>query len=548
MEGKVKVMKSTGQFLIKALLLVFITPSLCQAGKVEFKQHENKIDVMVDGKMFTSYLWKIDPAKPMYAQDRKLAKPVLFPVYSPAGEMMVRGYPFKNIEGESKDHPHHMGVYFTIDVNKDHFWGNSSADLPKIEHKKVTKIETTDSTAVLVTVSHWIDGSGKAILEENRKMTFIASEKDQYAIDFDITLKALDEKVVIGDSKEGMMAVRVAPWLKEKGGNGQYLNSNGQKKESGVWGRRAKWMRLQGQKDGDTLGILIFNHPQSTNYPTFWHARGYGCFTANPLGQGAFERSKKVPDAKNLDLTLLPGQQAAFKHRMVFYEGAKTADQIENQYDSYTADAFSCVYTQDFESPDSIKDFRFTTPAKWQLTGLSEGGTALEFLGPGDYKPKVTSPLVIGMISDKMFGDFILEVDLLQTSKEYIHRDMCLFYNIQDPSRFYYTHIATNADPHAHNIFIVNDKPRTAIAKKTTKGIDWGKNIWHKVRIERSLADGSIKVFYDDMHEPIMVGENNTFGAGYIGLGTFDDSGKIDNIKIYAPKVTEKKADFFSTK
>ena len=541
-------MKSTRHLLITALLFVLLSHSLCSAAKVEFKQHENKIDVLVDGKMFTSYLWKIDPTEPMYAKDCQLAKPVLFPVYSPSGEMMVRGYPFKNIEGESRDHPHHMGIYFTVDVNQDYFWGNSKADRPKIQHIKVTNMKSEKSSAVLTTVSHWIDGGGKAILEENRQMTFIASEKNQYEIDFDITLKALDKKVVITDTKEGMMAVRVAPWLRENDGTGEYLNSQGQKKEAGVWGRRAKWMRLQGTKDNTTRGILFFDHPQSTNYPTFWHARGYGCFTANPLGQGAFEKSRKVPNAENLNLTLLPGQQAAFKYRMVFYDGPITADQIEKQYKQYTLNGWSCVYAQDFENPDSIKDFRFTTPEKWQLTNSPDGGSALEFLGPGNYTPKVRSPLVIGMISDKMFGDFVLEADLLQTGKEYGHRDMCLFYNIQDPSHFYYTHIATKADPHAHNIFIVNDQPRTAIAQKTTEGIDWGKNLWHKVRIERTLADGSIKVFYDDMHEPIMLAEDKTFGTGYIGFGTFDDSGRIDNIKIYAPKETEKTPNFFSTK
>ncbi len=190
----------------------------------------------------------------------------------------------------------------------------------------------------------------------------------------------------------------------------------------------------------------------------------------------------------------------------------------------------------------------FTNPDNWLLSDKGNGGEALEFLGPGGYKPKVRSPVVIGLISDRIFGDFILEVDMQQTGKEYGHRDMCLFYNFQDPSHFYYTHIATAADPHAHNIFIVNDKPRTAIADKTTKGIDWGKGDWHKVRLERKLADGTIKVFYDDMTEPIMTAKDKTFGAGCIGFGTFDDSGRIDNIKIYAPKMETKKSGFFGKK
>lgn len=304
--------------------------------QVEFVEHDRKIDVMIGGKLFTSYLWQVDPDKPLVAQGRKLVKPVLFPVYSPSGTMVTRGYPFIEIEGEAKDHPHHMGVYFTVDINKEHFWGNSQKDLPAIKHIKVSKMKGRTGRGELSTISHWVGSDGKVMLEEQREMIFYAAARDAYAIDFNICLKAMDQKVVFGDTKEGMMAIRVAPWLKEtKGGNGSYLSSNGAETEKNVWGRRAQWMRLQGKKGGQTYGVAILNHPDSTNYPTFWHARGYGCFTANPLGQGAFERSLKVPDAKNLDLTLEPGEKAWFKHRMLIIEGESSKAQLDEVFALY---------------------------------------------------------------------------------------------------------------------------------------------------------------------------------------------------------------------
>lgn len=533
--------------LIIGTLAVALLAACATAAQVEFTRHPNRIDVTVDGKPFTSYMHQIDPAQPVVASGILLQKPILFPVYSPSGKMMTRGYPLIDVPGEAKDHPHHMGVYFTVDVNQDKFWGNSKQPLPKIEHKEVTEMTAGPNRGVLAIVAHWIDRDGKVILIENRRMTFIADTAGEYAVDFDITLTAAENEVTIGDTKEGMMAVRVAPWLKELGGTGRYLSSEGQEAEKGVWGKRARWMRLQGNKDGADAGIVILNHPQSTNYPTYWHARAYGCFTANPLGQGDFQRSHKEPDARNLNLTLKPGQSAAFKHRMIFYDGSRTPEQIEARFNDYTA-GYDLVWSQDFSDPDSIKQFEFTTPAKWLWTDQGNPGGALEFLGPGDYKPAVRSPIVIGLISGRIFGDFVLEADLLQTGKEYGHRDMCIFYNFQDPSHFYYTHIASAADPHAHNIFLVNNQPRTAIATKTTKGVDWGDNKWHKVRLERRLADGSIKVFFDDMTEPIMTAADKTFGPGFIGFGTFDDSGRIDNIKIYAPNMQEKPSGFFPKK
>ena len=209
-------------------------------------------------------------------------------------------------------------------------------------------------------------------------------------------------------------------------------------------------------------------------------------------------------------------------------------------FSSHAADR-KLLYEQKFDSPAALKDFIMTDAKAWRFSASN----ALELTTQSDYKPIVRSPVNIALIADKMFEDFVLDVDLIQTGREYGHRDMCLFFGFQTPTNFYYAHIATAADPHAHNIFIVNGQPRTNIAKKTTKGVNWGLGIWHKVRLERTLADGAIRVFFDDMKEPIMVAEDKTFGAGYIGFGSFDDTGMIDNIRILGTKVENRKAEFF---
>ena len=136
-------------------------------------------------------------------------------------------------------------------------------------------------------------------------------------------------------------------------------------------------------------------------------------------------------------------------------------------------------------------------------------------------------------------------MDLLQTGKEYGHRDLCLFLGFTGASKYYYVHMATKADRNAHNVFIVNDKPRTNIARKTTKGIDWGKGKWHHVRLVRKAAPGTIQVFFDDMSKPIMEAESKTFPTGRIGFGSFDDVGMVDNVRIYGPKVTATKTKLF---
>jgi len=206
---------------------------------------------------------------------------------------------------------------------------------------------------------------------------------------------------------------------------------------------------------------------------------------------------------------------------------------------------YQLLYAQDFEEMDSPKGFVMTDPDAWKVS-QQDDNHALELFGESKYEPRVRSPRNIAYIADHRFGSFVLEVELAQTGREYGHRDMCLFFGMKDPSNFYYVHIATKADPHAHNIFLVNDEPRVAIAAKTTEGVDWGETgSWHTIRIERDIEAGTIKVFYENMDAPIMEAEDTHFDYGYIGFGSFDDTGIVDNIKIWGPKLAPATKGFF---
>jgi hypothetical protein len=186
-----------------------------------------------------------------------------------------------------------------------------------------------------------------------------------------------------------------------------------------------------------------------------------------------------------------------------------------------------------------------TDPTAWKIHEV-EGNQVLELVGKSDYQPRVRSPFNIAFLKSLQVGDFVLEVKLAQTGREYGHRDMCLFYNMKDASNFYYTHIASVADPHAHNIFLVNDAPRVAIATKTTEGADWGKTgEWHTIRVVRKVEEGSIRIYFDDMETPIMEASDTHFVQGHIGFGSFDDTGRIDDIKIWAPQPATPKFGFF---
>lgn len=205
---------------------------------------------------------------------------------------------------------------------------------------------------------------------------------------------------------------------------------------------------------------------------------------------------------------------------------------------------YRLLYEQHFTDAAALNDFIFSDPAAWRVT-QTEGRPGLELVQQSQYTPRVRSPFNLALIAGKRFGDFVLEAELVQTGREYGHRDMCLFFGAKDPSNFYYVHLATAADEHAHNVFIVNDEPRIKIAKETTAGVNWGLGVWHKVRVERTLADGAIRVFFDDMSKPIMVATDTHFDYGLIGFGSFDDTGKVTHVRIWGPGLAPAKTGFF---
>jgi len=310
------------------------TASVAAQKGIKLNQISNAIDVSINGNPFTSYIYQLDPSKPLAAEGVLLLKPVLYPLCTPSGIKITRGWPFEKIEGESQDHPHHMGLYFTYDLPGNGFWNNSTLPLPIIRHISAQITKDPHGNPAIQSVMHWISKDNDALLVEKRLTSFIAGS-DQHIIDFDIELEAVADTVEFGITKEGMFAIRLAQWLTEGGGTGVYLSSNGDENEKGVWGKRAEWVRIQGEHEGRTAGIVILNHPGSTNFPTHWHARGYGCFSANPLGQSAFEKSLKVENPDPFNLILRKGETAPFKFRVIIYDGSRTKQQIDEEYQKY---------------------------------------------------------------------------------------------------------------------------------------------------------------------------------------------------------------------
>ena len=148
-----------------------------------------------------------------------------------------------------------------------------------------------------------------------------------------------------------------------------------------------------------------------------------------------------------------------------------------------------------------------------------------------DYKPKVRSPHHIALIKDVKVADFVLTFRVRSTKDTGNHRDCCVFFNYQDPQRFYYVHLGARPDPHSGQIMIVNNAPRKAITQNKNQ-TPWKGDTWHKVKLVRDTNSGKIEIFFDDLKKPHMSVVDKTFGEGRIGIGSFDDMNDFDDIRL----------------
>jgi hypothetical protein len=312
------------------------------------KETDRRVDVLVDGKPFTSYVWPTT-----------LKKPVLYPLRTSAGTVVTRGFPLEPRPGERVDHPHHVGLWLNHgDVNGFDFWNNSDAipakDAAKygtIVHRAIKSAKSGADKGELQVTEDWTTPDGKTLLREDTTYVFRGGAGLR-SIDRITTLTALDQKVTFHDSKEGMIGMRVARELEQPsdkaeiftdasgkatavakldntGVSGSYTSSEG-KTGDAVWATRAPWTMLSGKIGSEPITLAILDHPKNPTHPTYWHARGYGLFAANPFGAKAYTDGKA-----ETNYALEPGQSVTLRHRILILSGPINADQIGAQYKRY---------------------------------------------------------------------------------------------------------------------------------------------------------------------------------------------------------------------
>ena len=311
--------------LLALLLAPLVAPAADRLLEAKLTRLDDRVRVEIGGQLFTEYRFA------------GVRKPCFFPVHAPDGTPLT-------VDGDGAFDPHHHSRWFTHGaVNDIIFWNERDETRGTIVCESVD-YSAVASVAEIRSRNRWV-GPGQIVHLTDESMIRLRGDATTRTIDYAITLHApADRPAVLGDTKEGSMAIRLPLWMTPPhaiparkiphAGVGTIVNAEGIKNDA-AWGKRSPWVDYHATKDGKTYGVAIFDHPTNPRHPTWWHVRTYGLFAANPFGQHDFEGLKNEPHKG--DLTISAGGSVSFRWRIYFHFGDEKGAGIAQRSRQYAA-------------------------------------------------------------------------------------------------------------------------------------------------------------------------------------------------------------------
>lgn len=295
-------------FRTPTLLLALTLTTLAQ---VAFLQHSDRVDVTIAGRPFTTLYY-----------GKEARKPFLFPLTTPAGIKVSRGYPLAPLPGDPTDHPHQKGLWTGAEqMSGMDFWENDpSYQRPRmgtIQFLDLTRSQPGPSTGQLAYRADWISPDGAVVIAESHSLRFFSPTPNSHAVDVDVVFTArAPGSVVFEDQQDAVIGVRLGPAFDEK--TGAYPeNAEGYRGEASIRGRASRWVQWKARVDGHPVGFAILDHPANSPVPARWHLRSFGFLACNPFAQQSFD-----PLAPTGEKTLKTGESLRLRYRVLVHDGS----------------------------------------------------------------------------------------------------------------------------------------------------------------------------------------------------------------------------------
>ncbi|HLJ53818.1 MAG TPA: PmoA family protein [Chthonomonadaceae bacterium] len=296
--------------------------------QVEVTQKDSDVAISFDSTLFTRYTTHAAPNKPVF-----------YPILTPEGDAMTRRWPVEPEAdpGESHDHPHHRGLWFThSSVNGVDYW-SEGAKTGRTVNTGFERLESGWVYGGFTAKTEWRDPANQLVATDRREIRIYELPDGDRVMDFTITITPAGGPVTFGDNKDGMFGLRVPDTLAIHPDRSSKIKGEGHIETStgvngtAAWGKPADWVDYWGPIGGKTYGVAMMDAPTNLRHPETWHARDYALFTVNPFGLHDFGRGEKGAG----DYTVSAGKMLTFTYRVLFHHGDTKAADIADAYTAF---------------------------------------------------------------------------------------------------------------------------------------------------------------------------------------------------------------------
>jgi len=245
------------------LLLMTVGFSHLQAAKITAVKVGSKINVTIDGKYFTSYIFSSDEKYPFF-----------YPVNGPLSGGSVTSM-------RNGEYPHHSSIFFGCDmVNGGNFW-QEGLERGRIISVNAEIVQQGGDTVVISDECIWSRPGAVSPVKDIRKITITSPSANVRQIDVEIAMEMLID-VHILKTNHSLFSVRMAADLSVKNG-GTMINAEGTKGEKDTFGKPSPWIDFYGKRGDFIEGLAILQHPSNPWYPSPWFTRDYGFISPTPM-------------------------------------------------------------------------------------------------------------------------------------------------------------------------------------------------------------------------------------------------------------------------
>lgn len=287
------------------LIVLMIGFSQIQAAKINAVKIGSKINVTIDGKYFTSYIFSSDEKYPFF-----------YPVNGPLSGGSVTSM-------RNGEYPHHSSLFFGCDlVNGGNFW-QEGLERGRIISVNAEILKEGGDTVVIADECIWSRPGALSPIKDIRRITITSPSANVRQMDIEIVMEMLMD-VHILKTNHSLFSARLAADLSVKNG-GTLINAEGAKGEKDTFGKPSPWIDFYGKRGEYTEGLAILQHPLNPWYPSPWFTRDYGFISPTPM----------YWPKNGIETFLKKGETLQLRYRVLVHSGSSEEAKIGELFEKY---------------------------------------------------------------------------------------------------------------------------------------------------------------------------------------------------------------------